>query len=105
MTKSPSVVIHYCSTCGFRKHAERIAEHIERELSLPCQLQKGFWGTFRIESDGQEIYNRWKTRGWLGRLGLGHNPQPDEIVARLRQTEQPKSGREPQANALRAATP
>ena len=80
------IIIHYCSTCGFRKPAERIAATIERELSLPCTLRKAFWGTFRIESDGREIYNRWKTRGWLGRLGLGRNPQPEEIVSLLRHT-------------------
>lgn len=98
------VIIHYCRTCGFRKPAEHIAAAVEQALSIRCELRKGFWGTFRIESDGREIYNRWKTRGWLGRLGLGQNPRSEEIVTLLRQTAPQSVDREPQANALRAAT-
>jgi predicted Rdx family selenoprotein len=98
------VLIHYCSTCGFRKPAERIAAAVTQSLSLRCELRKAFWGTFRIEYDGREIYNRWKSGGWLGRLGLGKNPRPEEIVELLRRSELPASESEPQANVSTAAS-
>lgn len=79
------VTIHYCKTCHFLPYAQAIAAALESELGLECQLREGFWGTFRIEQDGREIYNRWKTRGFLGRIGLGRTPTPQEIVALLRQ--------------------
>lgn len=78
-----SVVIHYCGTCGFGTLAARIATAVQQDLKIPCELRPAFWGTFRIESEGREIYNRWRTNGWLGRLGFGRNPQPAEIVALL----------------------
>jgi hypothetical protein len=49
-----------------------------------CELRPAFWGTFRIVHAGEEIFNRWKTRGWLGRLGCGRTPTPDEIVTLVR---------------------
>lgn len=79
-----SVVIYFCRTCGFGKPAEQIADAVRRELGLSTECRPGFWGCFRIEHDGQEIFNRWKTRGWLGRLGCGRTPSPEEIVALLR---------------------
>ena len=79
-----SVTIHYCETCHFEPAARELAAVVERETGLPCTLQKGFWGTFRIVHQGEEIFNRWKTRGWLGAIGCGRNPQPAEIVQILK---------------------
>ena len=90
------VTIFYCPPCGLREPAEKIAEALERELRLGAQLEEGFWGTFRVEADGEVIFNRWKDRGWLGRLGLGKVPTPEEIVALLRERM-----REPQPEEAR----
>ena len=79
------VVIHYCRTCGFQKPAEQIADALRRELGLSVECRPGFWGCFRIEQDGQVLFSRWKTNGWLGRLGCGRTPASDEIVDLLRQ--------------------
>lgn len=78
-----SVSIHYCGLCGFAEHAEAIAEALNAELGLATDLQEAFWGTFRVEWRGQEIYNRRRTRGILGRLGMGRTPTPEEIVLLL----------------------
>ena len=86
---SPStsdVVIHYCRTCGFGFPAEQIAAAVRRELGLVVECRPGWWGCFRIEAWGREIFNRWETRGWLGRLGFGHTPGPSEVVELLRLT-------------------
>ncbi len=80
----PQVVIHFCRTCGFDRPAEQIAEALRHELGLTVECRPGFWGCFRIERDGQEMFNRWKTRGWLGRLGCGRMPPPGEIIELLR---------------------
>jgi len=80
-----NVVIYYCSTCGFQKPAARIAGKLAEEFGLTVQLVKGFWGTFRIECDGVEIFNRWKTRGILGRIGCGRTPTADEIIDLIRE--------------------
>ncbi len=77
------VTIHYCRLCGFASHAEAIARAVDEELGLATELREAFWGTFRIESSGCEIYNRWRTRGLLGRLGMGRTPTPGEIVELL----------------------
>ena len=79
------VVIHFCHTCGFKKPAEQIAAAVRRELGMKVECRPGFWGCFRIEHDGDEIFNRWKTRGWLGRLGCGRTPTSAEIVELLQQ--------------------
>lgn len=79
-----TVVIHFCRTCGFEKPAEQIADAVRRELGLTVECRPGFWGCFRIEQDGREVFNRWKTRGWLGRLGCGRTPTAEEIVRLLR---------------------
>ena len=78
------VVIHYCRTCGFKEPADAIAERLHSELGVQAELQSAFWGTFRIERDGQVVYDRWRTRGLLGRIGLGRTPGPDEIVELIR---------------------
>lgn len=79
------VTIYYCPPCGLREPAEKIAEALERDLSLGAQLEEGFWGTFRVECDGEVLFNRWKDRGWLGRIGFGTVPTPEEIVPLIRQ--------------------
>lgn len=78
------VIIHFCRTCGFGLPAEQIAEAVRRELGLTVECCPGFWGCFRIEHDGQAIFNRWQTRGWLGRLGCGRTPTSAEIVELLK---------------------
>ena len=77
------VTIHYCRLCGFAAHAETIARAVDEELGLSTELREAFWGTFRVEVSGREVYNRWRTRGLLGRLGLGRTPTPGEIVELL----------------------
>ncbi len=79
------VIIHFCRTCGFEKPAEQIAAAVRRDLGLPVECRSGFWGCFRIEHEGREIFNRWKSRGWLGRLGCGRTPTAAEIVELLQQ--------------------
>ena len=79
------VVIHFCRTCGFEKPAEQIAAAVRRHLGLTVKCRPSFWGCFRIEHDGREIFNRWKTRGWLGRLGCGRTPTAVEVVELLQQ--------------------
>jgi hypothetical protein len=65
--------------------AERIAEALQRELNLATELRPGFWGAFRVECDGEVLFDRWKHRGWRGRLGFGAAPTPEEIVPLVRQ--------------------
>ena len=85
------VVIHYCRTCGFDKPAEQIAEALRHELGLTVECRPGFWGCFRIEQAGQVLFSRWKTNGWLGRLGCGRTPTIAEIVELLRwRSERPR---------------
>lgn len=79
------VRIRFCRTCGFGPPAEEIAAVVRRELGVHVVCLPGFWGCFRVEHEGHEVYNRWKTRGWLGRLGFGRTPTPAEIVALLRE--------------------
>ena len=78
-----TVRIHYCRRCGFSEPAEAIARALGADLGLSTVLCPAFWGSFRIEFSGREVYNRWRTRGILGRLGMGHTPTPEEIVALL----------------------
>ncbi len=84
------VTIYYCPPCRLRGPAEEIARAVERELGFETEIKQGFWGTFRVESDGEVIFNRWKDRGWLGRLGLGAVPTPEEILNRLREVGSPR---------------
>lgn len=83
------VTIRFCRTCGFREPAEAIAAALQNEFGLQIHLEEAFWGTFQILHGEVEIYNRWKTRGFLGRLGLGRTPAPDEIVALFRPRLEP----------------
>lgn len=76
--------IYYCRTCRFRPVAETIAEAIQREFGVQSRLVEGVWGTFRVVYRGEEVFNRWTSRGWIGRLGFGHKPTPDEIVSAIR---------------------
>lgn len=78
------VAITYCRPCKLREPAEKIAEALERDLSLGAELREGFWGAFKVECDGDVIFDRWKDRGWLGRLGFGAVPIPEEIVPLVR---------------------
>lgn len=80
----PDIVIHFCRTCGFGVPAEQAAEAVRRELGLAVECRPGWWGCFRIEVHGREIFNRWKSRGWLGRLGFGITPKPCDVVEMLR---------------------
>ena len=78
------ITIYYCELCHLRIPAEAIAMAIEKKYGLKSELRKAFCGTFQILYNGQEVFNRWKHRGWLGRLGFGRTPKPDEIIERLR---------------------
>ncbi len=78
------VTIHYCRLCGLAPRAEEIAEALQREYQLQCETREGFWGTFRIEYHGEIVFNRWTSRGLLGRLGFGRTPTAGEVVALLR---------------------
>ena len=75
------VTIFFCRLCRLREPAQQIADALQSELGMKAELRKGFWGTFRVEHDGTEVFNRRKDRGFLGRLGFGRTPTPDEIVA------------------------
>jgi predicted Rdx family selenoprotein len=79
------VTITYCPPCRLRLPAERIAEALQRELNLAAEITPGFWGVFRVECDGEVLFDRWKHRGWRGRLGLGAVPTPEEIVPLVRE--------------------
>ena len=79
-----NVTIWYCELCHLQAPAEAIAAALEEQFGLKCELKQGFWGTFLVEYQGREIFNRWKHRGVIGRLGFGATPRPEEIVERLR---------------------
>ena len=81
---TPRVSIRFCRACGFHAPAEQIAEALRQQLGLTVECRPGFWSCFHIELDGAEVFNRWKTRGWLGRLGCGRTPTPDEILETIR---------------------
>ena len=93
------ITIHFCKTCGFREHAEDIAEALNSELGLTSEFVEGFWGTFRIYHGDEEVYNRWRTHGIWGRIGLGHTPTPDEIVSLFRDRVAMQTGDQSLANA------
>ena len=78
------VIIYYCNLCQMYAPSAAIAAALKREFNLDTELRQGRWGTFRIEHRGDEVYNRWKTCGWMGRLGFGHTPTPEEVVAIFR---------------------
>ncbi|QDU40737.1 Rdx family protein [Maioricimonas rarisocia] len=76
--------IYYCRTCRFRPVAEQIAEALRHEFGVESRLVEGPWGTFRVMYGGEEVFNRWTSRGWIGRLGFGRKPTPDEIIDAVR---------------------
>lgn len=78
-------VIYYCKTCHYERPSRAIAQALEEQFGIRCEVKPAFWGTFRIELDGREVYNRWKVPGFLGRIGLARAPAPEEIVALVRQ--------------------
>ena len=85
------VVIYFCELCHLRSPAEKIAAAVQERLGLPAAVQDAFWGTFKIEVDGQEVYNRWKAGGWLARIGFGRLPTVEEAVAAVQRRIQAKS--------------
>jgi len=84
MTNQMNVTIHYCRICGLAVPAEEIAEALRREFQLQCETREGFWGTFRVEHQGEVVFNRWTSRGLLGRLGFGRTPTAEEVIAMCR---------------------
>jgi predicted Rdx family selenoprotein len=80
----PDVVVYYCHLCHLRVPAEDIADAIQKRLGIPARIAEGFWGTFRIEVNGREVYNRWKAGGFLARIGFGQLPTLANAVARVR---------------------
>lgn len=83
------ILIWYCRTCGFEALAKQISEALSREFGagfgLKIECRPSYWGCFRIEHQGIEIFNRWKTRGWRGRFGFGRVPSPDEVIELIRE--------------------
>ena len=86
----PRVRIHFCELCRYRPLAESIAAAIREELQLPVAIEPGGWGCFRVELDGREIYDRWTSNGWWGRIGFGRAPTPAVILAKLRSFPPPR---------------
>jgi hypothetical protein len=82
------VTIYYCRLCGLAPRAEEIAESLQREYQLQCETRQAFWGSFRIEHHGEIVFNRWTSRGLLGRLGFGRTPSIEEVVALFRGRQQ-----------------
>lgn len=82
------VLIYYCRTCGFGALAQQISDASAREfgntLGMRVDCKSSYWGCFRVEMEGVEIFNRWKTRGWLGRVGFGRTPTREEIIELIR---------------------
>ena len=78
------VLIRFCRTCGFGVLAEQIADALRQEFGLVVECQPSYWGCFRVDFDKIEVFNRWKTRRWIGRLGFGRTPSSDEIVGLIR---------------------
>lgn len=85
MSPPPVVAIYFCETCMFRPPAERVAAELREALGITPTLHHAFWGTFRVVVDGREVFNRWKTCGWWGKLGCGRLPQPGEISQLIQQ--------------------
>jgi hypothetical protein len=81
---APDVVVYYCHLCHLRVPAKDIADAIQKQLGIPARIAEGFWGTFRIEVNGREVYNRWKAGGWLARIGFGQLPTLEGAVARVK---------------------
>lgn len=85
---SRRVLICYCQTCGFGALAEQISDALAREFGntfgIRVDCKSSYWGCFRVEIEGVEIFNRWKTRGWLGRVGIGRTPTKEEIIKLIR---------------------
>jgi len=78
------ITIYYCELCHLRAPAEAIAAALQQEFQLKSELREGFWGTFQVLYNDQEVFNRWKHRGLIGRIGFGSTPKPAEIIQRLR---------------------
>ncbi len=82
------VLIYYCRTCGFGALAQQISDASAREfgntLGIRVDCKSSYWGCFRGEMEGVEIFNRRKTRGWLGRVGFGRTPTKEEIIKLIR---------------------
>lgn len=79
-----NAVIYYCRTCGFQKPAEAAAAAFQREFGIETELKRAFWGTFRIEYGGQQIYNRWKAVGFWGWIGFADPATTTELVQMFR---------------------
>lgn len=79
------MVIHYCPPCGLRPTAVNLAVAVEAATGVTSEIRPGGWGTFRIEYAGNVLFDRWKTRGLLGRIGFGRLPTAEELVALVKQ--------------------
>jgi len=77
------VLIEYCSLCHFAEPARELAERIQKEFGMQCEVRPGLWGTYRVKWKERVIFNRWTDRGLLGWMGFGTNITPEEIVARM----------------------
>jgi selT/selW/selH-like putative selenoprotein len=77
-----NVRIKYCVPCGYRRHAERLAELFQKRFGASITLEKGNLGVFKIWRDNQLVFDKRQTRGLLGKLGFGTLPS-DEILVKL----------------------
>lgn len=84
-----NVRIKYCVPCGYRRHAERLAELFQNRLKASVTLEKGSFGVFKIWRDDQLVFDKRLTRGWLGKLGFGTLPSDETLVKLLDSTALP----------------
>ncbi len=75
--------ITYCWPCGYGKLARELADAVQQQHEHRPQLIVGFPGAFRVEANGRVIYDKRRTRGWLGWLGFGRVPTAQEVLSLL----------------------
>jgi selT/selW/selH-like putative selenoprotein len=79
-----NVRIKYCVPCGYRHHAERLAETFRTRLGAAVTLEKGSFGVFKIWKNDRLIFDKSLTRGWLGKLGFGQLPDDESLEILLK---------------------
>lgn len=74
------VEIKYCRPCGYRALAEELATRVRAETGIEATLTPGNFGVFKVWVDGQLVFDKRATRGWLGRLGFGEIPNLAQLT-------------------------
>lgn len=77
------VRIQYCRPCGYRRHAERLANAVKRRLTDQVELIPGNFGIYKVWCDERLVFDKRTTRGWLGKIGLGLIPADEELLELL----------------------